>query len=160
MVFVLFMLLEREDLRDRLISVVGHGHLTVTTRAFDEAGRGVSRQAMMQSLVNAIVGIVAAVGLYWIGVPYALLWGIAAAALRFVPYFGPLVAAGAPILISLAAAPGWTQPLLVAGFFIALELFTNLVLETVLYAGPRGSRRSACWSRSPSGRGFGGCPVS
>jgi predicted PurR-regulated permease PerM len=137
-VLVLFMLLEREKLRDRLISVVGHGHLAVTTKAFDDAGQGVSRQLIAQSAVNVIYGTVAALGLYWLGVPYALLWGVAAAALRFVPYFGPLVAAAAPILISLASSPGWSQPLLVFGLFLGLELFTNLVLETVLFAGAAG----------------------
>jgi predicted PurR-regulated permease PerM len=138
LVLVVFMLLERDELRGRLISVVGHGHLAVTTKAFDDAGRGVSRQLLMQSLVNLIHGSVVIVGLYALGVPYALLWGVAGAALRFVPYFGPLAAAGAPILITLAAAPGWERPLLVLGFFVALELFTNLVLETALYAGSAG----------------------
>jgi predicted PurR-regulated permease PerM len=138
LVLVVFMLLERDELRGRLISVVGHGHLAVTTKAFDDAGRGVSRQLLMQSVVNLIHGSAVIVGLYALGVPYALLWGVAGAALRFVPYFGPLAAAAAPILISLAAAPGWERPLLVVGFFVALELFTNLVLETALYAGSAG----------------------
>jgi predicted PurR-regulated permease PerM len=138
LVLVVFMLLERDELRGRLISVVGHGHLAVTTKAFDDAGRGVSRQLLMQSLVNLIHGSVVFAGLYLLGVPYALLWAVAAAALRFVPYFGPLVAAGAPILTSLATSPGWERPLLVVGFFVALELFTNFVLETALYAGSVG----------------------
>jgi predicted PurR-regulated permease PerM len=138
LVLVVFMLLEREDLRGRLISLVGHGHLAVTTKAFDDAGRAVSRQLLMQSLVNATFGTAVAVGLYLIGVPYALLFGVAAGALRFVPYFGPLAAAGAPILISLTSTRGWGQPLAVVGFFVALELFTNLVLETALYAGSAG----------------------
>jgi predicted PurR-regulated permease PerM len=138
LVLVVFMLLERDELRGRLITVVGHGHLAVTTKAFDDAGRGVSRQLLMQSLVNLIHGSVVFVGLYLLGVPYALLWGVAAAALRFVPYFGPLVGSAAPILTSLATAPGWERPLVVVGFFVALELFTNLVLETALYAGSVG----------------------
>ncbi|MET0556828.1 MAG: AI-2E family transporter [Vicinamibacteria bacterium] len=138
LVLVVFMLLERDELRGRLISVVGHGHLAVTTKAFDDAGRGVSRQLMMQSLVNLIHGTAVFAGLYLLGVPYALLWGVSGAALRFVPYFGPLVAAGAPILLSLASAPGWERAAMVIGFFVALELFTNLVLETKLYAGSVG----------------------
>ncbi len=138
LVLVIFMLLERDELRGRLITAVGHGHLAVTTKAFDDAGRGVSRQLLMQSLVNLIHGAVVSLGLYLLGVPYALLWGVAAGAFRFVPYFGPLVGAALPILTSLATASGWERPLLVVGFFVALELFTNLVLETALYAGSVG----------------------
>jgi predicted PurR-regulated permease PerM len=134
LVLVIFMLLERDELRGRLITVVGHGHLAITTKAFDDAGRGVSRQLLMQSLVNLIHGSVVFGGLWLLGVPYALLWGVVAGAFRFVPYFGPLVGAVAPILISLATSPGWGRPLLVVGFFVALELFTNFVLETALYA--------------------------
>jgi predicted PurR-regulated permease PerM len=135
---VVFMLLERRDLRDRLIGLFGHGRLTVTTKAFDEAGTRVSRQLLMQSLVNLVYGIVAGLGLYMLAVPYALVWATLGATLRFIPYVGPVVGAGAPILISLAALEGWTGPLSVIGLFLVLELFTNLVLETMLYAGAAG----------------------
>ena len=77
-------------------------------------------------------------GLYLLGVPFALFWGALGASLRFIPYIGPIAAAGGPILLSMAALPGWTGPLEVAAFYVALELFTNLVLETVLYAGAAG----------------------
>ena len=107
---VIFMLLERRDLRDRLIGLIGHGRLTVTTKAFDEAGSRVSRQLLMQSLVNAVYGTIAGLGLYYLGVPYALVWGVLGAALRFIPYLGPVLGAGAPILVSLAALPGWVDP--------------------------------------------------
>jgi predicted PurR-regulated permease PerM len=135
---LIFMLLERRDLRDRLIGLFGHGHLTVTTKALDEAGTRVSRQLLMQSLVNLIYGLAAGIGLYILGVPYALVWAALGAALRFIPYLGPVIGAGVPIVVSLAALPGWVGPLWVAGLFIVLELFTNLVLETVLYAGAAG----------------------
>jgi predicted PurR-regulated permease PerM len=135
---VIFMLLERRELRDRLIGLIGHGRLTVTTKAFDEAGTRVSRQLLMQSLVSVVYGIAAGLGLYVLGVPYALVWAALAAALRFIPYLGPVIGAGAPILVSLAALPGWAGPLSVVGLFVVLELFTNLVLETVLYAGAAG----------------------
>jgi predicted PurR-regulated permease PerM len=137
-VLVVFMLLERRDLRDRLLGLFGHGRLAVTTKAFDEAGTRVSRQLLMQSLVNLIYGIAAGAGLYLLGVPYALVWAALAAALRFIPYVGPVLGAGAPILVSLAALQGWTRPLEVVGLFLGLELVTNLVLETVLYAGAAG----------------------
>ncbi len=135
---VIFMLLERRDLRDRLIGLFGHGRLTVTTKAFDEAGTRVSRQLLMQSLVNLVYGIAVGLGLYALGVPYPLVWAALGAALRFIPYVGPVIGAGAPILVSLAALPGWAGPLWVVGLFIVLELFTNLVLETALYAGAAG----------------------
>ena len=135
---VIFMLLERRDLRDRLIGLIGHGRLTVTTKAFDEAGSRVSRQLLMQSLVNAVYGTIAGLGLYFLGVPYPLVWGALGAALRFIPYLGPVLAAGAPIIVSLAALPGWADPLMVIALFVVLELFTNMVLETVLYAGAAG----------------------
>ena len=135
---VIFMLLEREELRGRVIGLVGRGHLAVTTKALDEAGTRVSRQLMMQTLVNVMYGLAIGAGLWWIGVPYPLLWSALGAALRFVPYLGPIAAAAGPILISLAALPGWTRPLEVVGLFVAVELFTNLVLETALYAGAAG----------------------
>ena len=136
---VLFMLLEREDLRDRLIGLFGHGQLAVTTKAIEEAATRVSRQLLLQTVVNLIYGILMIGGL---SVPsacrIALFFGATGAALRFIPYLGPVGAAAGPILLALAALPGWTRPLEVAGFFVALELFTNLVLETVLYAGAAG----------------------
>jgi predicted PurR-regulated permease PerM len=135
---VIFMLLEREELRGRIIGLVGSGHLAVTTKAFDEAANRVSRQLLMQTLVNSLYGVVIGTGLWLIGVPYPLLWAALGAALRFVPYLGPVAAAAGPILISLAALPGWKQPLWVVGLFVAVELFTNLVLETYLYAGAAG----------------------
>ena len=135
---VIFMLLERRDLRDRLIGLFGHGRLTVTTKAFDEAGTRVSRQLLMQSLVNLAYGIAAGLGLYFLDVPYAWVWAALGAALRFIPYIGPVLGTAAPILVSLAALQGWAGPLWVVGLFVVLELFTNLVLETRLYAGAAG----------------------
>jgi predicted PurR-regulated permease PerM len=137
-VLVLFMLLEREELRDRLIALFGHKQLAVTTKAINEAATRVSRQLLLQTFVNLIYGTLAAVGLYMFGVPYPLFWGAAGVALRFIPYLGPIVAAAGPILLALAALPGWIRPLEVAAFYAALELFTNLVLETVWYAGAVG----------------------
>lgn len=135
---VIFMLLERRALRDRLIGLIGHGQLAITTKAFDEAGTRVSRYLLMQSLANLAYGIGAGVGLYLLGVPYPLIWAVLAAVVRFIPYVGPILGAGAPILVSLAAADGWAGPIAVVGLFVVLELFTNLVLETVLCAGAAG----------------------
>lgn len=137
-VLVVFMLLERQDLRDRLIRLFGHGRVTGTTRAFDEAGSRVSRYLLTQSLINLSYGVGVGIGLWVLGVPYPVLWGFLGAALRFIPYVGPWVAAVAPTLVALAVLEGWTRPLLVAALFVTLELFTNLVLETVFYAGAAG----------------------
>ena len=137
-VLVIFMLLERQELRDRLIRLFGHGRLTGATRAFDEAGQRVSRYLLTQSLINLTHGIAVGVGLWAIGVPYPVLWGFLAAIMRFIPYVGPWVGAIAPLLVALAVLEGWTRPMLAAGLFVTLELFTNLVLETVFYAGAAG----------------------
>lgn len=135
---VIFMLLEREELRGRVINLLGHGNLAVTTKAFDEAGRRVSRQLLMQTVVNVLYGVQIGVGLWFIGTPYPLLWAALGAALRFIPYLGPLGAAIGPIFISFAALSGWTRPLAVIGLLVVVEIITNLVLETVLYAGAGG----------------------
>lgn len=135
---VIFMLLERRDLRDRLIGMIGRGHVALTTKALDEASTRVSRYLLMQSVVNSIYGVAAAVGLWYLDVPYGLLWAFLGAALRFIPYLGPILGAGAPIVISLAASQDWSLPIQVAALYIVLELFTNMVLETVLYAGAAG----------------------
>jgi predicted PurR-regulated permease PerM len=137
-VLVIFMLLERQELRNRVLGVFGSGTLAVTTRALDEAATRVSRYLFMQSLVNVLFGIGVAVGLIAIGVPYPLLWAMLAATLRFIPYVGPWVGAGTPLLVSLAALPGWQPALLVLALFVVLELFTNLVLEVYLYADAAG----------------------
>lgn len=135
---VIFMLLERDELRSRLIRLFGYGRLVVTTKAFDEAGRRVSRYLLVQSFVNLLYAIGVAVGLYFLGVPYASLWAALAGMLRFIPYIGPIIGFVAPVAVALAVFEGWVRPLLVIGLFLGLELFTNLVLETVLYAGAIG----------------------
>lgn len=135
---VIFILLERDELRSRLIRLFGYGRLAVTTKAFDEAGRRVSRYLLVQSFVNLLYAVGVAVGLYFLGVPYASLWAALAGMLRFIPYVGPIVGFVAPVAVALAVFEGWVRPLLVIGLFLGLELFTNLVLETVLYAGAIG----------------------
>jgi predicted PurR-regulated permease PerM len=135
---VLFMLLEREQLRDTILGLVGHGRLARTTKALGDAGARVSRQLLMQTVVNLVYGAIAAAGLWMFGVPYPLFWGAIGAVLRFIPYLGPVTAAAGPVVLAFAALPGWTRPLEVAAFYVALEIFTNMVLETILYAGAMG----------------------
>jgi predicted PurR-regulated permease PerM len=137
-VLVIFMLLERQELRNRTIKLFGYGKLAVTTRAFDEAGSRVSRYLFRQSLLNLIYGVAVSISLFLIGVPYALLWGFLSAALRYVPLVGPWIAALCAFFVSLGAFDGWLRPLSVGVVFIALELVTNIVLEPLFYAGAAG----------------------
>lgn len=132
-VLVVFFLVRREDLRDRFIHLVGAGNVTVTTQMLEDAGARVSRYLSMLFLVNVTFGLAVGIGLYLIGVPNAILWGILATILRFIPYIGPWIAAAMPIALSLAISTGWVVPLLTIGLFVALELFSNNVLEPWLY---------------------------
>jgi hypothetical protein len=132
-VLVVFFLIRREDLRDRFIHLVGKGHVTVTIQMLEDAGKRVSRYLSMLFLINVTFGISVGIGLYLIGVPNAILWGILAAALRFIPYIGPWIAAAMPIGLSLAISTGWGAPILTVGLFVVLELFSNNVMEPWLY---------------------------
>jgi predicted PurR-regulated permease PerM len=133
-----FMLLAREELRNRLIRLVGFGRLAMTTRAMDEAGERVTHYLLTQSSVNATFGGLVAGGLYVLGLPYAVLFGFLAGALRFVPYVGIWIGAALPVAVGLAQFPGWTKALLVVGLFAVLEALTASVLEVMLYSRSAG----------------------
>ncbi|MDB6150599.1 MAG: hypothetical protein JWQ44_2047 [Chthoniobacter sp.] len=137
-IFVVFMLLEREDLRDRMIHLVGRGRLYVTTQALDDAARRVSRYLLAQLIVNVSYGVPVAVGLAIIGIPNAVLWGFLATLLRFVPYIGPWIAAAFPIALSLAVSPSWSAPLYTLALFVVIELISNNVVEPWLYGSSTG----------------------
>lgn len=137
-VLALFMLLDHEELRDRMIWLSGAKDLTLTTHAVDDAARRVSRYLRMQSLICGIQGLAVGIGLAAIGVPGAVLWGALSAVLRFLPYFGPWLAAAGPIALTLAAFPGWSEPLLTIALFVSLELVSNNVLEPWLYGASVG----------------------
>ena len=137
-VLVIFMLLERRELRDRVILLIGYRRMTATTRALDEAGARISRYLLMQSIINGSFGVAVGLGLFLIGVPYAVTWGCLAAALRFIPYLGAFVALLLPLALSLAVFPGWLQPALVVGLFLVLELITGWVMEPWLYGQSAG----------------------
>lgn len=138
LLLVVFMLLQREDLRNRLIRLVGQGRISATTRAMDDAGDRVSRYLLMQLVVNVTYGIPVAIGLTFIGVPNPMLWGVIAVVLRFIPYVGPWIAAAFPITLALATSPDWTAPLLTIGLFVVLELLSNNVMEPWLYGSSTG----------------------
>ncbi len=135
---VIFMLIEREDLRNRLIRLGGYGRLATTTRALDETAQRISRYLLTQSIINAGLGAAIALGLLLLGVPFAPLWGFLAAALRFIPYVGVWLAGLLLVVFSLAAYPSWHQALLVAGLFVLLELGCSFALEPLLYGQSAG----------------------
>lgn len=133
LVLAVFMLLKREDLRNRLIRLVGHGSLTVMTKAVDDAGQRISRFLLMQFIINVCFGLVLSIGLFLIEFPHAWLWGLLAVLLRYIPYFGSLILAGLLFVLSLAMFTGWVQPLLVLGFIVVIELVTANALEPKLF---------------------------
>ncbi len=137
-VFVLFVLLERDDLRDRFIKLVGAGDLQTSTEALNEAGTRVSRYLLMQLIVNVTYGVPIGLVLYIIGVPNAVLWGLLAIILRFIPYLGPFLAALFPMTLAFAVDPGWSMLLWVAGLFLVMELVSNNLVEPWLYGSSTG----------------------
>jgi predicted PurR-regulated permease PerM len=143
LVLVIFMLINREDLRDRVIALIGPAQVADTTRALDDAGGRVSRYLLRQLLINVGYGIAVMLGLWAIGVPYAPLWGFFAALLRYIPYLGPWLAAMLPIMLSLLIAREWTTALMVIGLFGVLELITNMLIEPMIYGRGMGVSQAA-----------------
>ncbi|MBA8878079.1 AI-2E family transporter [Phyllobacterium myrsinacearum] len=137
-VFVIFMLLRREDLRDRFIKLVGASDIHRTTTALHDAGKRVGQYLLMQLVINICFGVPIGIGLWLIGIPNPMLWGLLAIALRFVPYIGPFIAASFPLVLSLAVDPGWMLLLWTASLFIVLELISNNIMEPVLYGSKTG----------------------
>lgn len=133
LLFMIFMLIYREDLRDRMIRLAGTGQLAATTQALDEAGRRVSSYLVKLFIVNSTYGLAVAIGLWFLGIPSPFLWGFLAAVLRFIPYVGPWIAAILPIALSLAAYEGWSRPLATISLFVVLELVSNNIVEPWLY---------------------------
>jgi hypothetical protein len=127
------MLIQREDLRNRFIRLLGNGSLTSLTKAVDEGVRRISRFLLMQVILNSVFGVAVAAGLWLIGVPYAALWGFLGAMFRYVPYVGTPIACALPALLSLAMLPGWTRPLMVVGVFLGCDLIAYYVAEPWLY---------------------------
>ncbi len=138
LVFVVAMLFQREDLRDRFIKLVSAGKLNVATQAVDDAASRVSRYLGMQLVVNALYGIPIGIGLFFIGIPNALLWGLLATILRFIPFVGPWIAAAFPVALSLAVDPGWSKLAYTLGLFIVMEIISNNFIEVVLYGASTG----------------------
>jgi predicted PurR-regulated permease PerM len=137
-VLVVFILLEREELRNRLLRLAGGGDLHRTTEAMNEAAQRVSRYLLSQLAVNAVEGTLIGIGLAVIGIPNAALWGILALLLRFIPYLGIVIAALFPMALAIAVAPGWSLLAWTALLFVTTELIVANVVEPRLYAGSTG----------------------
>src|SRR5437764_12627375 len=129
----IFILLQREDLRDRLIRLFGASDLHRTTTALDEAAHRPTRYFLSQLAINTSFGIVIGVGLFLIGVPSPVLWGILGALLRFVPYIGSAIAAILPIALAAGVSPGWMMALETAVLFLAVEAMTGQFVAAVIY---------------------------
>lgn len=139
-IFMFFILLEREDIRNRIIRLLGNrpGQMLSSTQALDDAANRVSRYLMMQLAVNVTYGIPIGIGLYVIGVPNAILWGVLAVVLRFVPYVGPIVAAASPIALAFAVDPGWSMIVWTVLLYVIVELISNNFVETMAYGTSTG----------------------
>ena len=137
-IFVIFILLQREDLRNRLIRLAGSHDLQRTTAALDDAAARLSRLFLIQLLLNGTFGIIVGVGLWLIGVPSAILWGILAAVLRFVPYIGAAIAAAFPLVLAVAVDPTWTMLLWTLGLFLIVEPVLGHVIEPMIYGHSTG----------------------
>ncbi len=133
LVLIMFMLVKREDLRNRVIWLFGSGHLTYSTRAVDDATQRISRFFARQAMINAGFGCVIGVGLSLIGVRYAFLWGFFGALLRYIPYVGPVIASVPPLLVSLAMSSGWASPILVLALFVVVESVCGNVIEPSVF---------------------------
>jgi len=137
-IFVIFILLQREDLRNRLIRLAGSHDLQRTTAALDDAASRLSRLFLIQLLLNGSFGIVIGLGLWLIGVPSAILWGILAAVLRFVPYIGAAIAAAFPMALALAVDPTWSMLLWTLALFLVVEPIVGHVVEPMVYGHSTG----------------------
>ena len=137
-VFVIFMLFQQEDLRDRLIRLVGAGRINTTTKALDEAGARVSRYLLAQLIINSAYGLLAGIGLYALGVPNPVLWGITAALFRYIPYLGIWIAALMPAAVAFAVEPGWMKLAAIFGLYFGIDLLMYNFAEPVLYGSSTG----------------------
>ncbi len=138
LVVVVFMLLERDELRDRFIRLVGSSDLHRTTQVLTEAGQRVAQYLLVQLLVNVIYAVPIGVGLYFIGVPNAILWGLLTMVLRFVPYIGSVLAAAFPLFLAFAVSPDWSAILWTLALFGVVELITSNIIEPWLYGARTG----------------------
>ena len=137
-VIAVFALLQREDLRDRLIRLIGPDDIHRTTLALDDAGRRLTRYFLTQLSINTMFGLIIGIGLYIIGVPRPILWGVLTAILRFIPYIGSFISAVLPIALAAAVEPGWSMALWTLAFYVLAEGLTGQVVEPLVYGQSSG----------------------
>jgi predicted PurR-regulated permease PerM len=137
-IFVIFILIQREDLRNRLIRLAGSADLQRTTAALDDAAGRLSRLFLNQLMINAGFGILIGAGLWLIGIPSAILWGILATVLRFVPYIGSVIAAAFPLALAVAVDPGWSLLAWTAVLFFVVEPAVGQIIEPMVYGRSTG----------------------
>ncbi len=137
-VFTIYMLIKREDLRNRLLLLAGMGRLNVMTQALNDAARRVSKYLLMNVLINASYGLVFGVGLFLLHVPNATLWGVILGLLRMVPYAGMAIGGALPIGFAFAVFPGWWPPFFVLLLFVVLEIAVSNFIEPWLYGSHTG----------------------
>jgi predicted PurR-regulated permease PerM len=138
LIFTVFILVKQEDLRDRFLRLAGVAQLQAMTLALDDATQRISRYLLMQFLVNTCYGLCFGIGVFLIGIPNALLWGVTAGLFRMVPYVGALAATSFPLVLALALFHSWWPPLLVVLLFAVLELVTSNFVEPLLYGAHTG----------------------
>jgi predicted PurR-regulated permease PerM len=143
LIFTAFLLAQQEDLRNRVIKLIGSQDIYRTTEAIDDAGRRIGRMLFAQVLMNGSFGLIIALSLWVIGVPNPALWGAIAALARFVPYIGVLVGVIPPLLVAFAFAPGWTPFLLTAAVFVTAESITGQLIEPIVYGHSSGLSATA-----------------
>lgn len=138
LVFTIFILVSSEDLRDRLVRLLGRQDLHRTILAMNDAARRLSQFFLYQLGLNAGFGVLIGLSLWLSGLPNPLLWGILAAVMRFVPFIGVFIALGPPLLLALAVVPGWSLALLVLALFVASEMIMGQVIEPLIYGHSTG----------------------
>lgn len=137
-IFVVFILLQREDLRNRLVRLAGSADIQRTTAALDDAGKRLSKLFLTQMVFNAVFGLAIGIGLELIGVPSAPLWGLIAMIMRFVPYIGALISAIFPLILAAAVGSGWQMLILTAALFVVLELLAGQIIEPLVFGHSSG----------------------
>ena len=138
LIVTIFVLLQREDLRDRMIRLFGSSDLHRTTTAMNDAARRLSRYFLIQMAINTAFGLITGAGLFLIGVPSPMLWGTVGLLLRFVPYVGAPLAAILPLALAAAVSPGWSMVFWTAGLYGVTEAVMGQAVEPMLYGRSTG----------------------
>jgi predicted PurR-regulated permease PerM len=137
-VLVIYVLINREEIRNRFLRLIGEGRMTLTTKALDDTAQGLSAYLLAQFMINASFGVVVGLGVWLVGLPYPLLWAVCSTFLRYIPFVGPWIALMFPLALSLAITPGWMKPLVIVAIFVGFELAANLAIEPLIYGQQMG----------------------